>query len=104
MIHLEPLRDRSIFIVTPEGPLEKADFELLTRELGPLIASKRTLSGLMIRVKSFPGWQNPGAFVSHLRFVTAHHRQIERIAVATDSSLLNSLHPLPIDEFIHCSA
>jgi SpoIIAA-like len=100
MIHLESLRDRNILIITPEGPLEKADFEQLARELGPLIASKGKLSGLMIRMKSFPGWQSPGALVSHLKFVTAHHRQIERIAVVTDSSLLKFV-PRIAGLFVH---
>lgn len=40
---------------------------------------------------SFPGWRNFGAFASHLRFVVDHHRDIERIAVVTDSGLLKVL-------------
>jgi hypothetical protein len=88
MIHGELLRHRDIFAITPDGPLDKADFELLTEELGRFLASNQKLAGIVIRTKSFPGWRSFGAFVSHLRFVAAHHRHIERIAVVTNSRFL----------------
>ena len=40
MIHFELLRDRDILIVSPDGPLEEADFERLAKEDDPFIASK----------------------------------------------------------------
>jgi SpoIIAA-like len=57
----------------------------------PLIASAGSIAGLMIEAESFPGWRNFGALVSHLRFVIDHHRNIERIAIVTDSGLLKVL-------------
>jgi SpoIIAA-like len=88
MIHSELLRDRRILIVTPDGPLEKADFERLAKEVDPFLASEGKLTGLMIYAKSFPGWENFGALVSHIKFVADHHRKIERIAAVTDSEFL----------------
>jgi hypothetical protein len=88
MIHLELLRERDILVITPDGPLEKADFEQLAREIDPLIASRGKLAGVMVCAKSFPGWRSLDAFVSHLKFIADHHRHIERIAVVTDSELL----------------
>src|SRR6516165_7148970 len=88
MIHFEPLRDRNILHITPDGALEKADFEQLAKEVDPFIASKGKLAGLMIYTKSFPVWESFGAFVSHLKFVADHHRQIERIAAVTDTEFL----------------
>jgi stage II sporulation SpoAA-like protein len=88
MIHFELLREQSILVITPGGPLEKTDFERLAREIDPLIASKGRLAGIMVRAKSFPSWSSFDAFISHLKFIAAHHRQIERIAVVTDSGLL----------------
>ena len=32
MIHFDLLRDRGILIVTPQGPLEKTDFDLVAQE------------------------------------------------------------------------
>jgi SpoIIAA-like len=88
MIHFELLRDRKILIIVPDGPLEKADFEQLAREVDPFIASQGKLAGVMVHTRSFPGWRDPGAFASHLKFVVDHHRQIERIAAVTDSGFL----------------
>jgi SpoIIAA-like len=85
MLKFELLRDRGVLIVTPNGPLEKADFERLAKEVDPFIASKGKLTGLLIYTESFPGWDSFGALVSHLKFVADHHRQIVRIAAVTDS-------------------
>jgi len=85
MLKFELLRDRGILIVTPNGPLEKADFERLANEVDPFIASKGKLTGLLIYTESFPGWDSFGALVSHLKFVADHHRKIARIAAVTDS-------------------
>ena len=88
MIHFELMRDRNILVIIPDGPLQKADFEQLAKEVDPFIASNGELAGLMIYAKSFPGWDSFGAFVSHLKFVADHHRRIKRIAAVTDSGFL----------------
>ena len=90
VIHVE-LRGRNILVVTPDGRLEKADFEELAGRIDPLIGSNGKLAGLMIHLHAFPGWQNFAALVSHVRFVADHHRRIERIAVVTDSGFLKIL-------------
>jgi len=91
MLHLELLRARNILIVAPDGPLQKADFEHLAKKINPVIASKGKLTGLLIYVKTFPGWRNLRAFVAHLKFVVDHHRQIERIAAVTSSKNLKAM-------------
>jgi SpoIIAA-like len=88
MIESELLRDRGILILSPDGPLEKSDFERIARDIDPFIASNGKLNGLMICAKAFPGWDSFGALVSHIRFVKDHHRKIERIAAVTDSDFL----------------
>jgi SpoIIAA-like len=88
MIHFELLRDRGILVVTPQGPLEKADFELVGQEVDPFIAAKGKLTGLMIYAKSFPGWKNFEGLLSHFKFVREHQRHIERVAAVTDSEFL----------------
>jgi hypothetical protein len=57
----------------------------------PYIEQHGKLKGLLIHANNFPGWSDFAALVSHLRFVRDHHRQIERIAVATDSGVLSVL-------------
>jgi len=100
MIHFELLRDAGILIVTPQGPLEKADFELVRQEVDPFIAAKGELTGLMIYAKSFPGWKNFEGFLSHLKFVGEHQRKIERVAAVSDSELL-TIMPGIVAHFVH---
>ena len=91
MIEFELLRDRGVLILSPDGPLEKADFERLAQDIDPFIASNGKLTGLMICAKAFPGWDSFGALVSHFKFVKDHHRKIERIAAVTDSEFLKTV-------------
>lgn len=88
MIHFELLRDKGVLVLSPDGPLEKEDFDRLSREIDPFILSNGKLAGLMICAKAFPGWESFGALISHLRFVRDHHRKIDRIAAVTDSEFL----------------
>lgn len=88
MLHFELLSDRGLLVISPDGPLTSTDFEQLANEVDPFLASNGKLTGLMIHTKSFPGWDNFGALVSHLRFVADHHQRIERIAAVTDSGFL----------------
>jgi hypothetical protein len=57
----------------------------------------------MIHTESFPGWESFGAFVSHLKFVGDHHRQIERIAAVTNSGFLRIMHASPVTLFMRKS-
>jgi len=100
MIHFDLLRDQGVLVVTPTGPLEKSDFELLAKEIDPYIAAQGLLAGLMIYTKSFPGWESFGALVSHLRFVGEHQQKIDRVAAVTDSGFL-SVMPRVVEHFLH---
>jgi hypothetical protein len=56
MIHAELLRDQGILILTPEGPLQQADFEALAQLVDPYIETEGELQGVLIATESFPGW------------------------------------------------
>lgn len=86
MLRFERLDDSNILTITTDGPLEQADFEEFAKQLeeGSPVRPTR----LMIQTKSFPGWESFEAFAAHLKFVSGHHQQIERIAIVTDSELL----------------
>jgi len=88
MIQLETLR-QDILGITPQGRLERSDFEKIAAAAEPIIASKGKLRGLMISMGSFPGWRNVAALSAHLKFIARHQRRIERIAVVTDRRLQN---------------
>ena len=99
MLEYDLLQDQGILVVTPQGPLEQADFEELTKAVDPYIQSHGTLHGLMIYTESFPGWDNFAGLVSHMKFVKAHQQLINKVAAVTDNGFLSVL-PGIADHFI----
>ena len=53
-----------ILVLTPDGPLQKKDFENLAAEVDPFIEANGDLAGVMIWTASFPGWESFAALVS----------------------------------------
>jgi hypothetical protein len=80
-----------ILTIEPQGKLAAADFQALTRVVDEYLARRGKLNGLLLEAKSFPGWEDFAALVSHLKFVREHHRQIRRIAVVSDSKVLSTV-------------
>jgi SpoIIAA-like len=99
MLNFELNRAEGILILKPIGPLESTDFEKLAREVDPYVIEKGKLNGLMIFTKSFPGWDNFAAFLSHMKFVKNHHQKIKKIAAVTGSGFL-SIMPQVANHFI----
>ncbi len=87
MINVRVLSDEGMIIVEPAGPLEEADFRKLSKEIDAFSEDKGRLTGLLIHTKSFPGWDDFGAFLHHMKFVKEHHKQIQRVAIVTDSKV-----------------
>ena len=99
MLNYELNRAEGILILKPIGPLESTDFEKLVQEVDPYIIENGKLNGLMIYTKSFPGWDNFAAFLSHMKFVKNHHQKIKKIAAVTDGTFL-SIMPQVANHFI----
>lgn len=91
--------DRGIAYMEPDGPLSEIDFEQAARVVNPYIEQHGTLAGVIIHTQWFPGWESFAAMCSHLRFVKAHHRQIGRVALVTDSRLGRLVEPIA-DHFV----
>ena len=85
MIDFELLRDEGILVLRPLGPLEAADFSLMTDQVDAYLADHGKLHGVLIHAKSFPGWKNFSALLAHFKFFKDHIKRIERIAVAADA-------------------
>jgi len=99
MLKYELLRDEGVLIVTPQGPLEKADFEALAEVVDPYITSVGKLKGLMIYTKSFPGWNDFAGLVGHIKFVKEHQQHIDKVAAVTDNTFLVVM-PKIADHFV----
>ena len=79
----------SILLVRPQSRLDKDDFVRLAKAVDPQIEATGDLAGVIFDARSFPGWQNFGSMVSHVRFVRDHHKHVKKVAVVTDSPLGN---------------
>ena len=77
----------SILYVRPTSKLEQNDFVQLAKTVDPYLEEHGDLSGLIIEVTSFPGWESLGAMASHFRFVRDHHKHIKKVGLVTDSPL-----------------
>ena len=100
MLNHELRQDDGVLVLHPEGPLEAADFTTLASHVDAYLERHGTLRGVLIRAKSFPGWNDFGALLAHLKFVREHHRRIEKIAVVADGAFANIM-PNIASHFIH---
>jgi hypothetical protein len=89
MVEFELLKADGILILRPQGRLEAADFERVAREVDPYIEANGKLHGLLLDAEAFPGWRDFAALIAHFKFVRDHHRNIEKVAVVSDSSFLS---------------
>jgi hypothetical protein len=86
-------------LIEPQGPLSRADFETIAKQIDPVIEEGGQLDGLIIRTRVFPGWKSFGDFIEHFRFVKNHHRAIDRIALVTDTPVAQ-IFPLIVSHFV----
>jgi SpoIIAA-like len=100
MLKFELLKDVGLLIVEPREALTAEDFRAICQTVDPYITANGTLTGLLLDVPSFPGWDSFGALVEHMKFVREHHRKIGRVAVVTDSTIL-SIAPKIAEHFAH---
>lgn len=100
MLNHELRHDDGILVIRPEGPLEAGDFTALASQVDAYLENRYTLHGVLIRAKAFPGWQDFGAMLAHLKFVREHHNNIERVAVVADGAAASIL-PGIASHFVH---
>ncbi|MBE0613966.1 MAG: STAS/SEC14 domain-containing protein [Burkholderiales bacterium] len=100
MLKYELRQDDGMLVLHPEGPLEAADFTTLARDVDAYLKRHGVLRGVLIRAKSFPGWKDFGALLAHLKFLKAHLRRIEKVAIVADGSIA-TLMPNIAKHFVH---
>ena len=93
------LPDLGVMVVEVKQALRAQDFDALAFTADTWIEAHGHLQGLVIHAREFPGWENLGSFLRHIRFVRDHHRKVKRIALAADTKLA-SLAPRVAEHFI----
>lgn len=86
--------EHSILYLHPTSSIEQNDFVELAKIIDPYIEKAGDLSGIIIEVASFPGWENLSTMITHFRFVKEHHRHVKKLGLVTDSVLANIVEHL----------
>ena len=87
-------QEDGIAILEPNGALTKSDFESAAKAIDPFIEKLGKLNGIIIHVKSFPGWDSFAALITHLKFIKDHHKKVNHVAFVTDSPIGNIVDKL----------
>jgi hypothetical protein len=58
-----------IAILEPDGELSESDFKTAAETIDPYIEKVGQLSGLIIHVRSFPGWDSFASFITHINLL-----------------------------------
>ena len=93
------LPERGVLVVEVRQALRAQDFDSLAATADQYLDTHGDLPGLVIHAKAFPGWENLGGLIRHVRFVRDHHRRLRRVALASDSKLAG-LAPRLAEHFV----
>ena len=88
MLNIDRDLEDHVLVLSPDGALTQDDFQRLSKAIRASDTSGHRIRGLVIHSRTFPGWATFSALRDHLKFVRTHHRQLKRVAVASDSSIL----------------
>ena len=83
--------DGRVLVLKPRGSLTREDFETVSEKLEPVLKQRGSLEGILIEAGNFPGWQNLGGFLSHMKFIAEHQSKVPKIALVTDDKMLKSI-------------
>jgi hypothetical protein len=81
------LLPEGVLVVEVRQALRAQDFDALAATADGWIESHGDLQGIVIHARTFPGWENLGGLIRHVRFVRDHQRRVRRAALASDSRL-----------------
>ncbi len=94
MLNYEFEKQSGILYVTPNGRLAKEDFERIVREIDPYIEKQGKLNGVLLTASSFPYWKDFESMIAHFKFIKDHQKNLKKIAVVSDDTLLGLLPKL----------
>ena len=94
------LPETGVLLIEPAGALRREDFEAITRTVDPWMRAHGGLRGVVVHARAFPGWENLGSLLRHVRFVREHHRRIARVALVADGWLAE-LAPVLARQLLH---
>jgi stage II sporulation SpoAA-like protein len=93
------LSESGVVVVEVTPPLRAQDFDALAVTADTWLETHDALPGVVVHVRGFPGWENVGGLLRHIRFVRDHRRRVRRVALAADGKLA-SLAPRLAEHFV----
>lgn len=78
-------KEKGIVTIEINSQLTSQDFSSLAHAVDPQIEKLGQLNGIILHVRTFPGWDNVGSVARHVQFVKNHHSKIRKVAFVTDS-------------------
>ena len=93
------LPESGVVVVEVTEPLRAQDFDALAVTADAWLATHDALPGVVVHARAFPGWENIGSLLRHVRFVRDHHHRVRRVALAADSTLAD-LAPRLAEHFV----
>jgi hypothetical protein len=93
------LPEFGVLVIEVTSALRREDFDALSVVVDGWIEAHGELRGVAVHAPEFPGWQNLGGFMSHLRFVRDHHREVRRVAIAVGGELAE-IAPRIVEHFV----
>ena len=91
--------ESGVLVVEVTEPLRAPDFDALAATADGWLATHDALPGVVLHARTFPGWENVGGLLRHVRFVRDHHRRVHRVALAADTRLAD-LVPRLAEHFV----
>ena len=99
MLTIDTDKDGALITITPTGKLTKDDIAALTTAMDEAANTHDHIPALLIKAKSFPGWDSFAAMFKHIELASHRERLIPRIAMVSDGFLLSSA-PVLVKAFI----
>ncbi len=90
MIDIKLDENEGIAVLELRGKLSEDDFEQVAMRIDPYIEKTGKLHGIIFYWKDFHGWDSFGTVLKHLKFIKNHHKKLDRVAIVTDSKLVNA--------------
>lgn len=94
------LPEFGVIVVEIKHAPRARNFDALALTADTWIEAHGELRGLVIHACEFPGWEDLGSVLHHVRFIRDHHLEVKRVALATDSTL-SALAPAILKHFTH---
>ncbi|HPE62224.1 MAG TPA: STAS/SEC14 domain-containing protein [Thiolinea sp.] len=91
MITIHPDPTGNLVEIHLEGALSEQDFSNATRTLEAYVKTHGKAPSLLLRADSIPHWDSIAALGKHIHLVETFQKQVPKVAIVTDSTLLGML-------------